>query len=129
MIITMARYGGLISLAIANIVTTIIYLFICFIFFVLSEGHFEKSVTTFYSILAIVWLAGDGKKWFGFFKVFSNPGTKWNYYNYGFAIALIIMGIKFPLPLLHLFTVVYLLGTVIIHSQSKQDHGLPPEMH
>jgi len=112
--INMTRSIGMIILTLANIITSLIYLFICFIFFVLLKGHFDISVVVMYSILAGIWLICDGLKWFTFSQISSNLKTKWNYYHYVFAVALFLMTIKFPIPFMIIFSFIYFLVGIMI---------------
>jgi len=116
----MSRTIAKIVLALANVITTLVYLFICFIFFVLLKGHFDTSVVVMYSILAGVWLIFDGLKWFAFVKIFNELQTKWNYYHYVFAIALFLMIVKFPVPFMIIFPFIYFLVGIMMDNQSKE---------
>jgi len=116
----MSRTIAKIALALANVITTLVYLFICFIFFVLLKGHFDTSVVVMYSILAGVWLIFDGLKWFAFVKIFNELQTKRNYYHYVFAIALFLMIVKFPVPFMIIFPFIYFLVGIMMDNQSKE---------
>src|SRR5699024_7801700 len=116
----MTRSIGMIILTLANIITSLIYLFICFIFFVLLKGHFDISDVVMYSILAWIWLICDGLKWFTFSQISSNIKIKWNYYHYLFAVTLFLMTIKFSIPFMFIFTVIYCLVGIMIDKQSKE---------
>lgn len=116
----MARTIGMIVLALGNIITTTIYLFICFIFFDLLKGHFETSVVIGYGVLAGVWLILDGLKWFAYNKILKNSQSKWNYYHYIFAVALFPMTIMFPLRIISLFPIMYLIAGITIDIRTKK---------
>lgn len=116
----MTQWIGMTVLGLANIITTLIYLFMSFIFFELLHGHFENNIVVTYSSLAGVWLIFDGLKWFTFMRMVKNPKTRWNYYNFIFAVALFIMNIKFPIPFLFIFIIIYFVAGVIGENKSQE---------